>query len=459
MNGAESVVAFLAVTDRPVMPNVTWWDASILSPISSAWLGENGFWLATMLVLILVSAFFSGSEAALFSLRNHDISRLAKAGTPGRRVERLLESPEGLLSGILFWNLLINMTYFAIAAILGGRFESQGDYGSTLAVAFTFGSLLTIIFFSEMLPKSIAVLAPLKVSLALASPLTVAMRIVGPILPIVRAANVAARRLIWPGFQPEPELDLADIERAIALGTDDAALLQREQNALRGLVSMAEVRADELMRPRGRLTIHASLQEPSAVLRDGMPEGGFAFVASPTDDAIVGAVHLRLLRPNRFEALEDCVEPVIYVPWSAAVSQVYDELHRQQRRVAIVVNEFGESIGAITVDDVHRSVLTFGQSGDDGHESFERQDDGTILTAGATSLRAVTRFLGIEEPEERAATVAGFIQRRTERLPRVGDMAELGDFNLVIVDETDTSLQIAIRTRRVETDPPAEQAE
>jgi Mg2+/Co2+ transporter CorB len=78
-----------------------------------------------------------------------------------------------------------------------------------------------------MLPKSVAVMAPARLSVLVGMPLSLAVRLVSPLLPLVKVTNLAASRLIWPTFEPEPEIDLADIERAIELGTDDAALLQQ----------------------------------------------------------------------------------------------------------------------------------------------------------------------------------------------------------------------------------------
>ncbi len=112
---------------------------------------------------------FSGSEAALFSLNRRSRKSLDRAGVGGRIASRLLQDPERLLSAILFWNLLINMTYFAIAAIVGGKLESNPAAGRSTAVTFTVLSLLTIIFFSEMLPKSLAVLAPMRLSVMVGS--------------------------------------------------------------------------------------------------------------------------------------------------------------------------------------------------------------------------------------------------------------------------------------------------
>ncbi len=158
-----------------------------------SWLTEAWPWLVAMGVLILFSALFSGSEAALFSLQNRGRRQLARSGVGGRLAAGLLQQPERLLSAILFWNLLINMTYFAITAIIGGRLEADPNAGPSVAVPFTVASLVAIIFFSEMLPKSVAVMAPLRFSIVVGPPLAMAVKVVDPLLPVVRTSNVLAR--------------------------------------------------------------------------------------------------------------------------------------------------------------------------------------------------------------------------------------------------------------------------
>jgi CBS domain containing-hemolysin-like protein len=385
-------------------------------------------------MLILFSALFSGSEAALFSLNQRSRKSLGRAGLGGRIASRLLEDPERLLSAILFWNLLINMTYFAIAAIVGSSLESNPNAGRSVAVTFTVLSLLTIIFFSEMLPKSLAVLAPLRLAVMVGPPLAVAVRLVSPLLPLVSVTNLAVSRLIWPNFKPEPEIDLADIERAIELGTDDAALLQRERIALRGLVEMAETKVSELMRPRNKLCLASGPPDRSAIA-DGMPAGGYLLVTGK-DGTVVQAVGARMLRPSQLDHLASAAEPVIYAPWSALVSQVLDQLNDEDRSVAVVVDEFGEMVGAVTIDDIMRRVLA--PSDDDGllgESSIQQIGDDHYLVAGTVSVRSLAKRLGIEVSGEGVTTMAGYIQRHNERLPRPGDVAVMDRFVLTVMDD------------------------
>jgi Mg2+/Co2+ transporter CorB len=251
-------------------------------------------WLVPMSLLLITSALMSGSEAALFSLRSRELKQMEKGSTAARLATRLLREPEELLSGILFWNLLVNMTYFTIVGIVGAKLEESPQAGAGVAVTFTVANLLFVIFFSEMLPKSLAVLAPKRIATLCSVPIAVSLRVVRPALPVVRVANLVARRLIWPGFEPEPEIDLEAIGRAIDLGTGDTALAMREQTALKNLVQLADLRADECMRPRSTLPVCAppitpeDLSDAFAMSAEGFTGPGYLLVVEPGGDHIVG---------------------------------------------------------------------------------------------------------------------------------------------------------------------------
>lgn len=410
-------------------------------------LSEHIGWLVPMGILILLSALFSGSEAALFSLSPRHRRQLSGGGVGGRIAERLLADSERLLSAILFWNLLINMTYFAITSIVAGKLESSDQAGTSVAFAFTAASVLAIIFFSEMLPKSIAVLSPTRASILVAGPLSLAVRVVDPLLPLVKTSNLLAGRLLWPSFAPENEIDLADIERAVELSTDDAQLLKRERLALRSLVEIAETRASELMRPRSRLRMIASPIDRDELFAKPHP-GGYAMITDASGDQIVATLHVRMLRPSQLDNYDSLIEPVIYVPWSAPVARVLDLLNEKDLSVAVVVDEYGDGIGVLSIDRIFRRMLA------PQHDQFDEVPNSIAIeqlgedyyrVAGAVSLRQLTKHLGVTITDESIATVAGYIQRTNERLPRLGDDALLGDFQLKVVEEAEGDLRIDVR--------------
>jgi CBS domain containing-hemolysin-like protein len=413
-----------------------------------SWLAESSPLLLAMCVLILLSALFSGSEAALFSLSTRDKKLLRRGGLGGQIATRLLEHPEPLLSAILFWNLLINMTYFSLAAILGSRLEVE--FGRSQAVLLTAVSLLAIIFFSEMLPKSFAVLVPVRLSVVLAPPLSMAVRVVRPVLPIVTRANSAVGRLLWPSFQAEPEIDLTDIERAIELGTDDAALLQRERQSLRHLVQTAETRVGEWMRPRSKLWLCSEPIQRKDVI-DQPIRSGYLMVMDQDEEMIVKAIGLRTLRPSQLDDLDGAAEPVIFVPWSALVSQVLDRLRDEVRSVAVVVNEFGELLGAISIDEIMQQILAPHNEDDlNGKVAITPTGPMQYRVWGLTSIRKLIKELGLEIDGEGVTTVAGYVGRHNERLARIGDSAPLDHFVLTVVSEDSSGVWIDVQSAAVD---------
>lgn len=404
-------------------------------------------WLVPMSVLAFLSALFSGSEAALFSLKDRDLRNIRRRGTSGRMAADLVLKPERLLSTILFWNLLVNMTFFGIAGIVAGKLEDAGEHGARTAVVFTAACLFFLIVFSEMLPKSIGVLLPRRIAIWSGLPMTIAVRIISPALPLISVVNLGVQRLLWPSFTPEPELDLADIARAIEFGTDDAALAQQEQAALHNLVHLADIRIDECMRPRSQLMLIRKPVTTESFARQ-LPPGGYALVIEGDTDEITGSIAIRSMRPSQFDDLDSVTEPVCYLPWTANVSSVLDLLQRQRLSIAVVVNEFGESIGVLSIEDIMRQVLTgcFEHGNLEAQQPIETIAENHFRAGGAMGIRKLAKLLAIAPPSGRTTSLAGLMQRINERPPRQGDTCEWNDYVLeVILENEDGSCTIDIR--------------
>ncbi len=164
--------------------------------------------------------------------------------------------------------------------------------------------------------------------------------------------------MIWPNFKPEPEIDLADIERAIELGTDDAALLQRERIALRGLVEMAETRVSELMRPRNKLWILRSAHLIAPRIADGMPAGGYLLATGQGWYGRASGRSSRMLRPSQLDDLAGAAEPVIYV---ALVGTGFPSAGSTERGRSLLLPSSLTSLvkwsARVTIDDILRRVL------------------------------------------------------------------------------------------------------
>ena len=379
-------------------------------------------YLLAMVLLVACSAFFSCSEAALFYLPRRDRNSMRSGNSAQRKAIELLDKPERLLTAILFWNLAINVVYFAVSSIVSIQL------GGSSAGMFAIGSLLVVIFFSEMLPKNVGVLRPRWIAAAVSMPVAFAVRVVDPILPALRAVSLVSRRLFLPGVSPEPYLELVDLERAIDQSTTDQALLVHEHAVLSNIVSLSEIRVEELMRPR---TQYLSFSPPVrlADLEGRVTPSGYLLVTEPDSDEIAGAIPLRYLADLPSEHLEYYAGPVCYVPWCATVGEALDLMQRRDREVAAVLNEHGETIGIVTYDDILDTLFSEQASRSQRlllKTSIEDFGEGRTAVTGMTSLRRLSRHFGWKLPPVKSVTVAGMLQEQLQRFPKRGDEVAWG---------------------------------
>lgn len=390
-------------------------------------------WLAAMVVLLACSAFFSGSEAALFYLRWEDQRALAKGGASQRAAARLRNDPDRLLSAVLLWNLAINMTYFGISSIVAMRYEEVA--GGSAAVAFSAGALMIIIFFSEMLPKSLAVLSARSVAGLVGIPLAATVRVLDPIMPALRVITLLSRRLLWPRFREEAYLEVSDLERAIELSSVDTPFREQERAMLRNIVLLSDIRAEEWMRPRTQFITFPS-PVSWADLKGAMTPSGYLLITADDREEITGAINLTELVEAPEDNLQTLAQPVDCVPWCATVADVLQQLQQSSCEVAVVVNEFGETIGILTFMDILATLFHENPSRSDrllDREPIQRVGEGIWHVTGLTSLRRLSHFFQTPLPPSTNVTVGGVIQDLLQRLAETGDEVEWGDFHFRVL--------------------------
>ena len=393
-------------------------------------------WLIAMVILMGCSSFFSASEAALFYLKPRDRRDMRNGRRREQTAARLLREPDRLLTAVLFWNLVINITYFAISSICAIRIERDETLGQTGAVLFALVSLLAIIFFSEMLPKSVAVLRPRSLATQVSTPLSLAVRMVDPLMPLLTTVNLISRRLIWPGFKPEPFMDVSDLERAIDHSGSDAAVIKQEQAVLQNIVQLSTIRVEEWMRPR---TQFVAFQPPVKLsdLDGSIPASGYLLIKEPGSREIEKAIRL----DNQYQLdennLERFAEPVQYLPWCATVADALEKMSHREREVTVVVNEFGDTIGILTIEDILETAFAYAPSRSArllNLPSLERIDAERWIVAGIMSLRLLARKFNVQIPETYSVTVGGVIQEVKQRLAEDGDECEWGPFQFRVIE-------------------------
>ncbi len=392
-------------------------------------------WLIAMALLMAFSGFFSASEAALFYLSPRDRREMGSGSSEEKAALLLLEDPDRLLSAVLFWNLLINIAYFAIVSICSLKVEESANWGQTGAAVFVAISLFAIIFFSEMLPKSVGVLTPRPLAKIVCLPLTLAVRLVDPLMPILRSVNLVSRRLVWPGFKPEPFIEVADLEKAIEHSGNDESVIRQEQAVLQNIVRLSEIRVEEWIRPRGQFQAY----QPPVSRQDlqSLPASGYLLVTEPNGREIEKAIRLDNLYELPAENIERFAESVLYLPWCATVASALEKMSHRNREVTVVVNEYGETIGILTIEDILETVFVYSPSRTKrllDMPPLVEISDKKWQVAGIMSLRQLSKRLEIEIPKTSSVTVGGVIQESLQRLAEKDDQCDWGPFKFLVVE-------------------------
>ncbi|MEQ1825656.1 MAG: CNNM domain-containing protein [Pirellula sp.] len=396
--------------------------------------------IAALAVLLSLSAFFSASEAALFSLTASQRSQL-NASRRDRSIVELLNQPSHLLSCILMCNLVVNITFFACANVISSwllRIETWSGF----SLFFGFAIVGIVILFGELLPKSVGVLAPLRISRLVSIPMSIALTAVRPVAVGMHAVNDVCRRLILPGLVAESHLETTDLERAIELSETDSRMIDLEKGILQNILQLSEIQSSEWMHPKSQfatLTLPLSkeqlrewLEEENEIKLDERPR--LVLVLSKTDGEVSSTTTWEQVRQAHSGRTAPITVPAVFVPWCSNLASVFQTLLKTENQVAIVVNERGDTIGVLFLDDIVEAVFASPSAGIQamGRALFAKTGEAKWEVTGATRVKKLERALGIKLPESRDATIAGVIQSQLRRIAQVDDRVEWGPFTLVV---------------------------
>ncbi|WP_437185994.1 CNNM domain-containing protein [Planctomicrobium sp. SH668] len=401
-----------------------------------------------MSVLIILSGLPSACETALFYLSREELRRMQTGGPAERQVAVLMRDPDRMLSVLLFLNLFINLVYFAVSLIAARRLVMTGhaSAAATLALIGFFG----LIFFGEVAPKNLAVKYRRVIAIWSSGPLTVAQKILGPILPVLKAITLAMRRVFFPNLKQEPYLEVEDIERAVETSELGVEIALLEQEMLGRILEISDMTVEEIMRPRGSYHVW----QPPVSLVDLKARGTIPEVmlfAGEDGDNVSKALMLYDLDSLPARNLESVADQVIYVPWSATVADALALLRAGTVSVAVVVNEYGETVGIVTEDDVLDSM--FNPASSRGRRMLEREPvvihtNGLVIADGLATLRYLAERLDIkfENKDDSPVTIVALLYEELERFPVIGDQCvwEQYQLNVIKAGEPGDPLQVSL---------------
>jgi CBS domain containing-hemolysin-like protein len=372
-----------------------------------------------MLISAAASLFFALAETALFSLGKLQLRQLSQAN--GRRaavVGRLLARPQDLLATMVFGNT------FAMAGMLGfGLWMAfSGRWPLAVTVA---GMFVVLVFFCEVLPKTLAVRRPDRWSLRVAVPLSFFHAATLPLRLVAQTMNTAILRVVFPrGAKPQPVLTDADYQELLELAFQQGALDASEKEIILQIISLDRHTVRDVMKPRSTISCipdDLSIEEMIAAARRyrhrRLP------IYDETPDTIVGVLNTRALLLEPGVDLAEVIEFPSFVPQSMNLLQLLKSLQRQQRGMAIVLDEFGGTAGLVTIEDILEEVVGRMQRHSAAGVRVVKLDEKRWRVSGATRLDDFRR----EYPElgEVAGieTMGGLLVRLIETVPVPGESA------------------------------------
>ncbi len=413
--------------------------------------------LLSLPVLLLFSAFFSGSETALFSLTRHQRAQLARStAVTGVTITTLLAETRMLLITLLLGNMTVNVLYFAIASMAAIRLATPPE-GSGLepqptgAAAVTLGSLLAVILLGEVLPKLIASRLTLGWARVASLPLMIFHRVIAPIRVVSsRLIITPLARLIAPSAAPAA-LSASELEHLLELSQNHGVIDAGEERLLQQVLELSQLKVRDLMVPRVDMRAHRLDADP-AELVDLIRQTRLRTIPVYDGDLdnVVGTIASRdavLAPPATPAEVRKLVRPPRFVPELQRADRLLTELRRLGVTVCIVVDEYGGTSGLVTIEDGVEHVVgdIAGSFETDGQPRVEPLGGGRYRVDAGLSVHEWAGVFGRDPQVEGVAalqavsTVAGLVMAMLGRVPRVGDAVRVGNVSITVDRMRDAS--------------------
>jgi len=392
-------------------------------------------------VLIIFSAIFSSSETAFFSLSPIDISELEEENPArGRKVRRLLETPDLLLSGILLGNLIVNICATAVATILlhiyGTKLGLSTEMVYLVDIA---GMTILLLVLGEISPKVYAITNARKVSLEMAWFINLWLMAARPVVGLMVKISFLFKRLFSRGEEDRQILE-EELKMLVDISAERGNLEQEEKKLIHNIFELSETMVREIMVPRTDIygiPVDAPLEEVLKIIRE---KGHSRFPVYRQDlDNIVGVLYAKdilgyLFDLRKLDSLEELVREIYYVPETKRCGETLREFQKKGTYMGIVVDEYGGTEGLVTVEDIMEEIIGEIQDEHDTEEPLlVEESKGTYLVDGKMNIDDLSDRLGIGLVGEGYETLGGFILTMFDRLPHAGEYVDFEDLRFLIV--------------------------
>ena len=418
--------------------------------------------LGVILLLLVTSGFFSGSETALTAASRARIRAAEREGDKRATVAaKLLQSRERLLGALLLGNNMVNILSSALATTLLSRLF-PGALGVLIA---TIAMTVMILIFAEVLPKTYAITNPDKASLKVARVVSVLVTLFAPIVAVVQAIVNAVLRGF--GVESDASWSAADeIRGAVDLHHQEGGVTKRARDQVVGVLELGELTVEEVMIHRRNLNMINAADTFETVIRDVMASGHSRLPVFEGDqDNVVGVLHVKdLLKaiargetPEAGVNIKRLAREPWFIPETTGVVRQLRAFQTKREHFALVVDEYGALMGVITLEDILEEIVGDIQDEyDDALEGLERQEDGAVIVRGDLPVRDINRALDWRLPDEEAVTIAGLVIHESQTIPERGQTFAYHGYRFEVLERERNQLRSLRVQKTFEPDQRAE---
>ena len=409
--------------------------------------------MVLLIVLLIVSAFFSGSETALMSINRYRLRHAARGGhRAARLVEKLLRRPDRLIGLILLGNNLANIAASALVTVIAIKLGGQG------AIVIGAGLLtLVVLIFAEVAPKTVAALHPERLAYPAAF---VFYPLLKSTYPLVWSVNIVANGLLrivglYPKGGKGDSLSQEELRSVVA--EPGILLPRRHREMLVGILDLEKVTVDDIMIPRNEINgidLEDDWDHVEEQLEDSQHTRLVVF-RGDLDDT-VGILHLRDVLKDLtagdldHDKIEERTSEAYYVPEGTPLSQQMLHFQKGKRRMALVVDEYGDIQGIVTLDDILEEIVgEFTTETSDFYRDVQKAADGSYIVQGSANVRELNRTMKWTLPTEGPKTINGLILEELGTIPDAGVSLSIAGYRIEILQASGN----AIRSIRMQAQP------
>ncbi len=412
---------------------------------------DGAFWISSgaIVLLLMISAFFSGSETALTAASRGKLRSQADKGSRGARSAlKITEDNERLIGSVLLGNNLVNILAASLATAMFTRlFGQNGVAVATLVMTFL------VLIFAEVLPKTYAIINAEKAAAWVAPAIGVVIAAFAPVVGIVRMLVRGLLRLFGVAIEADSQMLAVreEIAGAIQLGHSEGVVEKEDRDRILGALDLSDRVVEEIMLHRSDIEMIDASEPPEVILQQCLnsPHTRLPVYRDEAEN-IVGIVHAKdLLRAmyeqiggpdgdaaalKRFRIMDVAVPPY-FVPETTPLDDQMREFLRLRSHFALVVDEYGSLQGLITLEDILEEIV--GEITDefdpDADHPMTPTEDGQFLVDGAMTIRDLNRANDWSLPDDEANTVAGLVIHEAQMIPTIGQVFSFHNFRFEIM--------------------------